>query len=75
MSISGYIIHESAVWSDQHRSWFFLPRRASHEKYDENLDEHRATNLLFKCSEDFSKIQVTRIGKRNPVEVYAFFLQ
>ena len=26
-----YIIHESACWSDTHRKWFFLPRRASHE--------------------------------------------
>nr|CAB3227546.1 soluble calcium-activated nucleotidase 1 [Phallusia mammillata] len=59
----GYIIHESAVWSDVHKSWFFLPRRASHEKYDEDLDEYRATNLLFKCSEDFSDIKLIRVGK------------
>ncbi|XP_076807969.1 soluble calcium-activated nucleotidase 1-like isoform X2 [Clavelina lepadiformis] len=59
----GYIIHESAVWSDVHKSWFFLPRRASHEQYDEDLDELRATNILFQCSEDFSHIKVTRIGK------------
>ena len=30
----GYIIHEAAVWSDVHRKWFFLPRRASHERYN-----------------------------------------
>jgi soluble calcium-activated nucleotidase 1 len=29
----GYVIHESACWSDVHSRWFFLPRRASHERY------------------------------------------
>jgi len=28
----GYIIHESACWSDIHQKWFFLPRRASKER-------------------------------------------
>ena len=63
--IPGYIIHESAVWSDVHKSWFFLPRRASREVYDEVKDEQRATNILFKCSEDFKNIKVTKIGKKN----------
>ena len=29
----GYIIHESAYWSDIHKKWFFLPRRASKKRY------------------------------------------
>lgn len=28
----GYMIHESGVWSDIHRKWFFLPRRCSKDK-------------------------------------------
>lgn len=28
----GYMIHESGMWSDQHKKWFFLPRRCSKEK-------------------------------------------
>lgn len=28
----GYIIHESGVWSDVHKRWFFLPRRCSKDK-------------------------------------------
>lgn len=28
----GYIIHESASWSDVHQKWFFLPRRASDKR-------------------------------------------
>lgn len=27
----GYMKHESGVWSDIHKKWFFLPRRCSHE--------------------------------------------
>lgn len=32
ISWPGYMIHESAVWSDIHQKWFFLPRRCSREK-------------------------------------------
>lgn len=28
----GYMIHESGMWSELHRKWFFLPRRCSKEK-------------------------------------------
>lgn len=28
----GYMIHESGMWSEQHKKWFFLPRRCSKEK-------------------------------------------
>lgn len=28
----GYMIHESGMWSDHHKKWFFLPRRCSKEK-------------------------------------------
>jgi len=59
----GYIIHESAAWSDIHKSWFFLPRRASHQQYDDVADEERGTNILFQCSENFENIKVTRIGR------------
>ncbi len=37
----GYMIHESAQWSDVHQKWFFLPRRASTETYTEAADETR----------------------------------
>ena len=53
----GYVIHESANWSNKHKKWFFLPRRASKEKYNDVDDEHRATNVMFICSEDFKDIQ------------------
>ena len=33
----GYIIHEAVVWSNVHRRWYFLPRRASHERCEMKL--------------------------------------
>lgn len=35
----GYVIHESAAWSDILQKWVFLPRRISSEKYDDVADE------------------------------------
>uniref|UniRef100_H2ZQ57 Soluble calcium-activated nucleotidase 1 n=1 Tax=Ciona savignyi TaxID=51511 RepID=H2ZQ57_CIOSA len=59
----GYIIHESAVWSEIHKSWFFLPRRASLLRYNDRLDEVHGANILFQCSEDFRSIRVITIGE------------
>ena len=69
----GYIIHESVVWSDQHKSWFFLPRRASSEQYNDQDDEHRATNILIKADEKFKKISVERVGILNPTVGFSSF--
>ncbi|XP_061556659.1 soluble calcium-activated nucleotidase 1 [Phycodurus eques] len=58
----GYLIHESATWSDTLQRWFFLPRRASTERYEETADERRATNLVLSCSSDFTDVTVSRVG-------------
>lgn len=71
--LSGYIIHESSVWSDIHRHWFFLPRRASKETYDEVEDEHRATNLMFIADENFKNIKVKTIGELKPTHGFSSF--
>jgi soluble calcium-activated nucleotidase 1 len=67
------MIHESAVWSDFHRKWFFLPRRASHDRYEEVADEKRATNLMLIADENFDKIEVKRIGPLNPTHGFSSF--
>nr|XP_057902153.1 soluble calcium-activated nucleotidase 1b isoform X2 [Doryrhamphus excisus] len=59
----GYLIHESAAWSERLQRWFFLPRRASHERYDETADERRSTNLLLSCQADFSDITAQRMTR------------
>ncbi|XP_076443199.1 soluble calcium-activated nucleotidase 1-like [Babylonia areolata] len=73
MELPGYLIHESAVWSDIHQKWFFLPRRASTEKYDETLDERRATNLLFTADENFQNVEVKTVGRVHPTHGFSSF--
>lgn len=60
---AGYLIHESSAWSDNLKRWFFLPRRASLERYEETADERRGTNILLKSSADFKDINASRVGK------------
>lgn len=60
---TGYLIHESGMWSEVHKQWFFLPRRASTETYTETDDEHRAANILFRTDEAFSGIEMSRVGE------------
>lgn len=69
----GYFIHESAAWSDTLQRWFFLPRRASHERYEETADERRGTNMVLSCSPDFKDIHVSRVGELNPTHGFSSF--
>lgn len=69
----GYLIHEAAAWSDNFQRWFFLPRRASHERYEETADERRATNLLLSCPADFSYIKLRQVGPLNPTHGFSSF--
>ncbi|XP_029913433.1 soluble calcium-activated nucleotidase 1 isoform X2 [Myripristis murdjan] len=69
----GYLIHESAAWSDTLQRWFFLPRRASMERYEETADERRATNLVLSCSPDFEDIIVSKVGPHNPTHGFSSF--
>ncbi|XP_039974335.1 soluble calcium-activated nucleotidase 1 isoform X2 [Xiphias gladius] len=69
----GYLIHESAAWSDTLQRWFFLPRRASEERYEETADERRGTNLALSCSPDFKDIIVSRVGPLNPTHGFSSF--
>lgn len=69
----GYFIHESAAWSDTLQRWFFLPRRASQERYEETADERRGTNMVLSCSPDFKVIHVSRVGELNPTHGFSSF--
>jgi soluble calcium-activated nucleotidase 1 len=69
----GYVIHEAGCWSPYHKKWFFLPRRASKETYNDKEDEHRATNIMFVCDEDFLRIQVNKVGTINPFHGFSSF--
>ncbi|XP_028308742.1 soluble calcium-activated nucleotidase 1b isoform X2 [Gouania willdenowi] len=69
----GYLIHESAAWSEQLQRWFFLPRRASHERYEEIADEQRATNIVLSCHANFSHVTVQEVGPLNPTHGFSSF--
>ncbi|XP_003964703.3 soluble calcium-activated nucleotidase 1 isoform X2 [Takifugu rubripes] len=69
----GYLIHESASWSDTLQRWFFLPRRASEERYDETADERRGTNILLSSSADFKDITASRVGQLNLTHGFSSF--
>jgi soluble calcium-activated nucleotidase 1 len=62
----GYLTHEAAVFNHYSRQWVFLPRKASKEAYDDSADEHRGTNLLLLCSEDFANVTVLTVGPLEP---------
>lgn len=52
------MIHESGAWSDIHKSWFFLPRRCCHQRYNETKDETMSCNILLTADENFVDIKV-----------------
>jgi hypothetical protein len=67
------MIHESGVWSDVHRRWFFLPRRCSKEQYNESLDEHRGCSVLITANEDLYDIKTTQILNAKPTRGFSSF--
>ncbi|CAJ0583702.1 unnamed protein product, partial [Mesorhabditis spiculigera] len=69
----GYLIHEAVQWSTIHRKWFFLPRRASNLPYDETADESRGANIMFTMNEDFTNIQMIRVGKEATYRGFSAF--
>jgi soluble calcium-activated nucleotidase 1 len=67
------MIFESGVWSSSDQKWYFLPRRASREMYDETLDEKRGSNLIVISDDNFVDIKFNTIGEINPVRGYSSF--
>lgn len=69
----GYMVHEAVQWSEIHKKWFFLPRRVSHEVYNEDVDEGRGSNVMAVADEFFrSTPEVTRIGTNNEPSTRGF---
>ncbi|XP_040573817.1 soluble calcium-activated nucleotidase 1-like [Lepeophtheirus salmonis] len=62
----GYITHEAVNWSPINNKWFFLPRKASTEEFDEEKDEIKGTNFLIKMNGD--DIEVIRVGNTEEIE-------
>lgn len=69
----GYVIHEAVMWSGIRKRWYFLPRRASHEKYNDQDDEKRATNFLISCDKSFENMSVVKVGILQPTHGFSSF--
>jgi len=63
----GYLLHEAIMWNPQKREWVIMPRRFSTEPYDEAKDEQRGSNKIFFANEDFTTIEMKKIGEENPL--------
>lgn len=61
----GYVIHEAINWSPHMRKWVFLPRRVSHEAYNDVLDEKRGSNKLVIVDESFTSFEVVEVEMAN----------
>ena len=57
----GYMIHESGVWSPAKQLWHFLPRRCSHEPYNETKDEVMGCNYLITADANFKHIHAFEV--------------
>ena len=73
ISFPGYMIHEAVEWSEVKQKWLFLPRRMSHECYDDVKDERRATNVLITASEDFTELSMVRVGELDVARGFSTF--
>ena len=69
----GYVVHEAIEWSAVHRKWFILPRRVSVEPYDDMADEKRGSNVMVLASEDFSELEVRKVGAVVPERGFSSF--
>jgi len=68
----GYLVHEAIDWSDHLKRWVFLPRRVSHEKYDDVVDERKGSNKLVLVSENFDDATVVDIQMKELDPLHGF---
>jgi len=73
-SSPGYLIHEAVRFNPVARRWYFFPRRASTEAYDDAEDEKRGANLIITTNENFEDIQVETIGPQIPTHGFSSFV-
>ncbi|KAF5280248.1 hypothetical protein FQA39_LY18071 [Lamprigera yunnana] len=69
----GYMIHESGVWSEIHKKWFFLPRRCSKESYNETLDEYRGCSWLLRADASVYSVEAIKVENLKPTRGFSSF--
>ena len=68
----GYVIHEAINWSPHMRKWIFMPRRISHEAYNDVLDEKRGSNKVVIVDESFTNFQIVDVKMANNDGLHGF---
>ncbi|GAU95727.1 hypothetical protein RvY_07299-2 [Ramazzottius varieornatus] len=63
----GYVMHETVLWSDIQKTWYFMPRQISHENYTEERHPYTCSNLMIYANENFTDIRSMPIGEHNPI--------
>ncbi|KAG8293097.1 Soluble calcium-activated nucleotidase 1 [Homalodisca vitripennis] len=56
------LVHESCVWSDVHKRWFFMPLRKLDGPFDPNTYPHLSTNILLSADENFQDVKNLTVG-------------
>lgn len=71
----GYVIMEAANWSPALRKWVFLPRRISHEEYNDVLDEKRGGRKVVLVDPDFKNARVVdlKLASTDPLKGFSSF--
>ncbi|XP_045515645.1 apyrase [Pieris brassicae] len=69
----GYMIHESGMWSEINKKWYFLPRRCSQQPYNESRDEVMGCNYLITADNNFNSCKAKQITKLQPKHGYSSF--
>jgi len=57
----GYLFHEAVAWNEYLRRWFFVPRRASTQKYNAEADELMGANLIISTDDKFADTKIVKI--------------
>uniref|UniRef100_A0A1B6KAN7 Apyrase n=1 Tax=Graphocephala atropunctata TaxID=36148 RepID=A0A1B6KAN7_9HEMI len=58
----GSLVHESALWSDVHQRWFFMPLRKLDGPYNPQTYPHLSTNILLSADANFQDIKNMTVG-------------
>lgn len=68
----GYVIHEAVLWSERMKKWVFIPRRVSHQRYDDVTDEKMGANKVVLVNENFTSGQVLDIDMKTLDPLHGF---
>nr|QHO60714.1 salivary apyrase [Sergentomyia schwetzi] len=69
---TGYIWHESVIWSEKNRQWVMVPRKCTKEPFSEETNEKIGCNKIILADENFNNIKIVKI-KDQPLHPAAGF--